>query len=204
MRRRDRAEAQPEAWTSFPDLPGTHLSLELHGWRAFFADKTPYELVRDDGTVVARMTPWRTPRKPQRFTIDEVVFEQRWPHRHFASNMSRRDQRRINAREVVGLASNSPVFRLEGFHYNREATTVVIFPDSRRYSFPVSGRSAKYGLMTCVNELGNPILRYRCVNGRRHEIVVDPSQHLTTELTCVVMVSLWLRRSFFARPSGGA
>jgi hypothetical protein len=185
-------------WEGIPDLPGTRLS-----WRL----RKGVELTLVNGTVVATLK--STGLRSRRIRVDKRLFEYSNIDRYFSrKRWFGGDPHFRNDREIVELPSADPVFRVQGGHYNRRAESVVTFPDSSEYRFPVWGRPLKRAVMVCTDHRGSSVAHYRYVprqmGDQKHiEIVVGPSHQLTAELTCLIVISSEFLPQFFRLQSGG-
>ena len=191
-------------WEHAPDSPGTRLHWRF---RVGISSLTrPTKLTREDGTTVALLGPPRIG-SGRLITADGVTFEcsslQPYVKRWLGGDPHFR-----NDREVVRVPSKSVLFRTSGGHYDGRAETVVTFPDSRSYGFPVSSGSRDHAVMRCMDEQGTTVAHYRYGTrdqnvGRHIEIAISDGHDLTDELVCVMALSPTFLLSYFGRPSGG-
>jgi len=175
------------AWTSFPDLPGTHAWWTRPSGRS--------ELVKRDGTVLCIANSWVW------LTVAGRTYEMRSKGKRTTSLV-------LVPRELVDAVSGEQMLQIEGVNFNVKASGVVQ-TRLHRYTFPVMGKR-RFALMTAVDETGHPVVHFRKAkipgdrSMSRVEVLIAPDQRITPELACVIGVAtpfLWLY--FQSGGSGG-
>jgi hypothetical protein len=141
-------------WTTFPDLPGTHLS-----WRA--AQRRTWELVSKTGDL------WATVRPPVdadgcRVSVQNMIYVVREVGGHVRRTSKKYPLRQVNAVDSNGISALS----WQGGHYRQQADTLLNLKDGRQLKCPVR-RTGNRTLMSAV-EHRDPelsLIRYRLTRG---------------------------------------
>jgi hypothetical protein len=184
-----------EAWESFPELPGEHLS-----WYQTARGRS--EIVAKDGQVLAAVEgvrlfplPGLAPRPPRRVTIGQVTYQV--------------GGRLFGAR--VTAPDGSTILSFTGKNFEREAGAVVHMPDGRSLRFPVQGTSKGNAVMTAIDDVGGSVFRLRQVrntgSGQQYKkvvsILVEPGRQITPEMLLVMATGYYNLCTFFDRSGGG-
>lgn len=99
--------------------------------------------------------------------------------------------------------TGTPALYTCGVNFNFRAYCSIMFPDHRRLRFLVRGTERSNAIMTAVDQTGKSAARYRIVDKKTTEIVVNPGWELTDELTLAIAISAPWLDSYFQRPESG-
>ena len=176
------AEQFKAAWHDFPELPGRRLSMRKTGRRT-------YELVNDDSRTIATCSGKASRRFPLTITTQGRTYAWR-----------RVGERRLMAsarvRELVNVATNAPVLRMRGTHFDHSAYTRITI-GQHELQFPVVG-TRQLALMSAIDQSGNSLIEYRLDSTERRsrfdnfgwaEVVVNPAAMTIPHIELVVAVS---------------
>jgi len=192
-------------WRDFPNLPGKHMS-----WRK--AGRGCWELITDSNGAVSVRREDRLLR-----TTVEPLPELQWlssrPHT-FTSQGRTYGWQRVGKRRIVAAsrvadllntATNAPVLRITGVHYNGVDATSVRLADQREIRFPVRGHN-KCALMSAIDDSGNSLVEYRNRDASPlafPDAVINPNALTVPQIELLVAVSARLLWTYFQHPSGG-
>jgi hypothetical protein len=202
-----RAEDVVARRAQFPDLPGTHLSLEFVRWSG-----RDFRLVHQpSGNVLAAYGGAEGSKG-----VLDIDGQAHWFVRNGKPGVTFQPPC-----DLVELLTGQRVLKIDSINFNRSARG-IIFSSTHRYTFPVlyakSSRlkdgtlvfAWRKALMLAIDELGNQVASYRYVKDssgpkRRIEIVVAPDQPLTLELIALLSVSAGFGylKKWFESPGGG-
>jgi hypothetical protein len=188
-----------QAWTTFPDLQGTHL-------RRRRLQMGHYELVDDDtGTAFGRIREGRA--GAHRLGLQAVTT---------ASGTYRVTQVGDRRNDVFDLTDekNMPVLRVTGRHWAGRESSVVRLSEGRWYRFPILRRLPGGSVMTAIDQSGNKVAQFRREPSRmgrgsllqhRIEVVVNPAHEVTEEIIWMIAaVSGFTVTWYAAQPGGGS
>jgi DivIVA domain-containing protein len=177
-------------WADLPNLPGKHLS-----WRR--AGRGSWELItnsngavsvsaskRDVLTSHGRTYAWRT--------VDKQGF---WDS---------------GIEELVNAATNAPVLRKSGSHWDHKGDTRVTLIGQRELHFPVRGFLGA-GTMSAIDDSGNSLVEYRRMRSKHQsrfkyaavEAVISPAALTIPNIELLVAVSSPLLIHYFESSGGG-
>jgi len=187
-------------WHDFPNLPGKHLS-----WRK--AGRGCWELITDSNGAVSVRREDKTP-SILRNSISA-------PRSHIFTSQGRTygwqrvGKRKIEAAarvtDLVDTATNAPVLRITGHHYNGVDGTTVSLAGQREIRFPVRGHK-KCALMSAIDDSGNSLVEYRPVRGTNNlavDAVINPNALTVPHMELLVAVSARLVFGYFIHPGSG-
>lgn len=192
------AEEVGAAWHNFPNLPGQHVSMRKSG-------RDSWDLVDDaDGSVSVQCIHKTSIRVPHSVTTQgrTYVWRRVGKRRIFAN--SRTD-------DLVDVATNAPVLRMSGLHFNYRAGTRLTLIGQRELQFPVKGHSWR-ALMSAIDESGNSLIEYRLVPSKGRslldqyawtEAVVSPTALTIPHIELLVAVSSPFLLGYFHTGEGG-
>jgi hypothetical protein len=182
-------------WHDFPNLPGKHLS-----WRK--AGRGCWELTTDsDGAVSVR----RETRSKLRNAMIAVPRSYTFTSQGRTYGLQRVDKKK-NVYDLVNTATNAPVLRITGIHYNGGDGTSVSLAGQREIRFPVRGHK-KCALMSAMDDAGNSLVEYRPVRGTNNvyvDAVINPNALTVPQIELLVAVSARFLNSYFIHPGSGA
>jgi hypothetical protein len=195
------AERVERDWRDFPNLPGRHMS-----WRK--AGRGCWQLIVESNGVVSVRREKKRPRL-LRFSTSSVPRCYSFTSQGQTYGWQRVGKRRMAAgsrvADLVNTATNTPVLRITGVHYNDYAGTLVrLWAGQRSILFPVRS-SEKCALMSAVDDSGHSLVEYR----RRHEsllgvdAVINPNALTVPHIELLVAVTAQLFNGYFSHPSGG-
>jgi hypothetical protein len=121
---------------------------------------------------------------------------------HFTKTLDGRTQPiwvRFRAAELAD-ETGIPVLYISGSNFNWRAHHSIMFADQRRLRFLVRGTQSANAIMTAVDQAGNRVARYRIIDKRSTEIIVNPGWKLTDELTLAIAISASQLDTYFERP----
>lgn len=148
------SSALDREWTTFPDLPGTHLS-----WRS--AGRRTWALVSQTGDLWATLQP-PVDSDGCRVTVQNMTYVVREVGGHVRRTSKKYPLRRVNAIDSNGTSALS----WQSGHYRQQAGTILNLKDGRQLSCPVR-RNGNRTLMSAVehgvSELA--LIRYRLIRG---------------------------------------
>jgi hypothetical protein len=200
-------ESLERDWQDFSNLPGKHMS-----WRKAKAGRRCWELVTDsNGAASVR----REDKRLWRTTVEPLP-EASWlaSRSHLFNSQGRTyEWRRVGKRkflaadrvaDLVDTATNAPVLRISGVHYNDCARTLVRLRASQRaILFPVRS-SEKCALMSAIDDSGNSLVEYRNRGALAFpDAVINPNALTVPQIELLVAVSARLLSDYFRHPSGG-
>ncbi len=192
-------------WHDFPNLPGKHMS-----WRK--AGRGCWELITNSNGAVSV----RREDRLLRTTVEPLPELQMFlPRPHIFTSQGRTygwqrvGKRRIVAAsrvaDLVNTATNAPVLRITGVHYNGVDGTSVSLADQGEIRFPVRGHN-KCALMSAIDDSGNSLVEYRNRDASPlafPDAVINPNALTVPPIELLVAVSARLVWTYFQHPSGG-
>jgi hypothetical protein len=106
-------------------------------------------------------------------------------------------------RDLVNVATNSPVLRRTGRHFEGRAGTRIVTSGSE-FSFPVKG-GRHSAVMSAIDGSGNRLIEYRSIRFSRRivEVVINPEYATAPHIHLVAAVSSRLIFDFFRTGGGG-
>jgi hypothetical protein len=153
------------AWHDFPELPGRRLSMRKTGRRA-------YELVNDDSrTTIATCSGKASRRFPLTITTQGRTYAWR-----------RVGKRKLMAaarvRELVNVATNTPVLCMKGIHFDHSAYTRITI-GQHELQFSVRG-TRQLALVSAIDQSGNSLIEYGSIrlNDSHASTISDGSKSL--------------------------
>ena len=191
------SEELAAAWHNFPNLRGQHLSMRRAG-------RGSWELVNDSSGAVGARCEHKTSLRVPHMVISEgrtYVWRQVGRKKLLAGSRTM---------DLVDVATNAPVLRMSGLHFNYRAGTRLTLVGQRELRFPVKGHSWR-ALMSAIDESGNSLIEYRRVPSKRRslfdhyartEAVIDPTALTIPHIELLVAVSSPLLLGYFQ--TGGA
>jgi DivIVA domain-containing protein len=187
---REEFRVHVKEWADFPNLPGKHLSWRRAGRGSWELITNPNGAVsvsaskRDVLTAHGRTYAWRT--------VDKHGF---WD---------------AGIEELTNIATNAPVLRKSGGHWDHKGDTRVTLTGQRELQFPVRGISG-VGTMSAIDDSGNRLVEYRRMSSKHQsrftysavEAVVSPAALTIPNIELLVAVSSPLLIRYFESSGGG-
>lgn len=192
---REQREAE---WSEFPNLPGKRFSMRK-------AHRGSYELVNDEtGVVTASCRHSALRRFPRSITNRGHTYAwRRVGKRQFVA------ERRVV--DLVNVATNAPILRLSGIHFDHKAGTILTMKGQDPLRFPVRGAPSG-DLMSATDGSGNRLIEYRLDRAQRKsrtdffgwaEMVVSPAALTIPHIDLVIAVSRQFLYGYSQVKSGG-
>ncbi len=181
-------------WHDFPNLPGKHLS-----WRK--AGRGCWELITDSNGAISVRRETQSKLRNAMFAV---------PRSYIFTSQGRtyglqRVDKKKNVYDLVNNATNAPVLRITGIHYNGGDGTSVSLAGQREIRFPVRGYK-KCALMSAMDDAGNSLVEYRPVRGTNNlavDAVINPNALTVPKIELLVAVSARLLFGYFIHPGSG-
>jgi hypothetical protein len=192
-------EERETEWSEFPNLPGKRFSMRKAGRGIYELDS------EESGVATASCRHTALRRFPRSITNQGQTYAwRRVGKRRFLA------ERRVV--DLVNVATNVPVLRLSGLHFNFKAGTILTVNGQEPLHFPVRGAPSG-PLMSATDGSGNRLIEYRLVRAQRTslfdffgwaEIVVLPTARTIPHIELLVAVSRQFLWGYFQSKGGGA
>jgi hypothetical protein len=186
-------------WEDFPNLPGQHLSWRKTSRRCWelTSDSNGAVRVRREDKFRMRSAVFLSPPSGT-YTSQGRTYEWQWVGRRKVQAASR-------VGDLVNTATNAPVLRMTGVHFNGDDATSVNLAGKGEIRFPVRGHK-KCALMSATDESGNSLVEYRTVRGTNNlavEAVISPNALTVPQVDLLIAVSTRFVFSYFIHPGSG-